>query len=128
MPDDPSPSKQERTAAALAHAGALTVPVLIPLVIWRRERKQSAYVGFQARQALAYQAVMVILVIIILASFLAVGLSHFLSPVFLAGCSLAMVLTLVIVAMTVLAYVAIFRVDQGQDFRYPLIGKWLDQK
>ncbi len=123
MPDDPGPSRSERTAAALAHAGALTIPVIVPLVIWRRERNKSAYAGFQARQALVFQAVMVMLLIIIFSSLFAVGQSKFLSPVFLAGCSLAMVLTLVIIGMTVMAYVAVFRVDRGEDFRYPLIGK-----
>ncbi len=136
-----APTQDERTYAALSHAGALTIPVVVPLVFWWLERKKSAYVRFQALQALVYQVVMLILSIGCVACLLVgvlapvnglvsdSGATHFESAshlsvwIGLAAFMLGLVLFLILLLMLVYATAASVRTYQGADFRYPLIGK-----
>ena len=64
MTDTTTLTQEERTLAALAHGsvllGAVTSGlggILAALVIWLVQKEKSAYVAFQALQALVYQAV-----------------------------------------------------------------------
>ena len=136
-----APTQDERTYAALSHAGALTIPVVVPLIFWWLERKKSAYVRFQALQALVYQVVMLILSIGCVACLL-VGVltplnglvsdssathfesaSHLSAWIVAAGYMLGLALALVLFLMLLYATAATVRTYQGADFRYPLIGK-----
>jgi uncharacterized Tic20 family protein len=124
-------TQDERTYAALAHAGALTIPVLVPLIFWWLERKKSAYVRCQARQALVYQVVMLLLCAGILAGMLAPVWSLALlkqggvpeMSVWGAFFMLSLALSAILVVMVLVATAASVRTYQGEDFRYPLIGR-----
>jgi uncharacterized Tic20 family protein len=135
-----APTQDERTYAAISHAGALTIPLVVPLIFWWLERKKSAYVRFQALQALVYQVVMLILCVGILASLLAWVLAPYYglaSPnqatvsdttawvIVLAVFWLSLALTAILLLMLLYATAATMRAYRGEDFRYPLIGKWL---
>ncbi|MCX7977259.1 MAG: DUF4870 domain-containing protein, partial [Bellilinea sp.] len=50
-------SSDERWLAALAHAGILipTLGFAVPLIVWITQREKSAFLRFQALQALTYQ-------------------------------------------------------------------------
>ncbi len=57
-----SPTQDERIMAALSHISVL-LPfwgIIAPIIIWATQREKSAYVRFQALQALAYQLVMIL--------------------------------------------------------------------
>jgi len=132
-----APTQDERTYAALSHAGALTIPVAVPLIFWWLERKKSAYVRFQALQALVFQVVMLILSIGCVACLLVgvlapvnglvsgSGATHLSAWIVLAGFMLSLALFLILLLMLVYATAATVRTYQGADFRYPLIGRWL---
>lgn len=63
------PSQDERVMSALAHGAAIIyfMGLIAPIVIWATQREKSAYVRFQALQAVAYQLAM------LLGMFLAMG-------------------------------------------------------
>lgn len=91
-----SPSSNERIAAAIAHAGTCVAWFFAPLVVYAIERNRSAYASHQALQALLW--------------------SVFGTLVSLATCGLA-----IPVFMAFHVYAA-FRVMDGRDYEYPLVG------
>ena len=146
----------EWTAAALAHASVLLTLVLgmagglgvlvgsavtLAMVLGYRER--SRFVAFHALQSFVYQAVGVLLYVVlaaVLATCVAVAwtVSGLLSAV-LVGFLLmpfALLLTLLVVLLLVCApfawlgygLYAAYQVYQGRDFRYWLIGEWLERE
>lgn len=90
------PSRNERIAAAIAHAGTCVAWFLAPLLVYLLERDRSPFVARQALSALVWSAFGT------LVSFATCGLAI---PVFL----------------TVHIYAA-FQALDGNDFEYPLIG------
>ncbi|HNT54973.1 MAG TPA: DUF4870 domain-containing protein [Anaerolineaceae bacterium] len=62
-----SPTSNNRTLAALAHAGILFpgIGLILPLLIWRSTRQQSRQTAFQALQALGWQILEVFFVQIV---------------------------------------------------------------
>ena len=151
----PVPS-DEWTAAALAHASVLLTLILgvaggigllvgpaIPLVMYLGYRGKSRFVAFHALQSFAYHVVgmvffLVLVVVTAVWVTIAWTISGLLSAV-LVGLLLmpfAFVLTLLTVLLLVcipfawLGYglVAAYQVYQGRDFRYRLIGEWLERE
>ncbi len=144
----------EWTTASLAHAsivltlilalaggiGAL-IGVLVPLVIYLSHRERSRFVAFHALQALAYQGVGIVvygLLVVVLAGAVvaawtisgvlsAVVIGFFLMP-------LALLITLFVVALllgvplvwVVYGLYGAYRVYQGDQFRYWLLGEWVE--
>jgi uncharacterized Tic20 family protein len=90
------PSRNERIAAAIAHAGTCVAWFLAPLLVWLIERDRSPFVARQALQALLWSALGTI--------------------VSFATCGLAIPLFLI-----VHVYAAFVALD-GRDFEYPLVG------
>jgi len=146
-------TQDERIMAALAHASAI-LPfwgLIGAIVIWATQKEKSRFVGFQALQVIAYQ------IVLILFSFLGFGCymcsffgTFMLMPlgIFAAesapeaesivGMLLAMLTTffpfsilgvLVLMGILFIAYglYGAGRVLQGNDFRYALIGRRLEQ-
>lgn len=142
------------TIAALAHASVLLTLVLasaggvgalvglvVPLVIYLSYRERSRFVAFHALQALIYQGAgiliyLALVVILVLAVTVAWTISGLLSVVVVG--LLLMPLALVITALMLvvllgaplvwLAYAlyAAYQVYQGSNFRYWLIGEWVE--
>lgn len=151
----PGPTSDETAWAAIAHGsavitmllGALTggalciVVPLVPLVIWLVFREKSKYVAKHALQATAFQAAVIVataligalgLVLVVLAwvatAALMVGFVGFcLIPVALVLTLLwiIVVLGLPVAALVYAAYAA-YEVAEGRDFRYWLVGNWVD--
>ncbi len=134
------PSKDERLYAALSHAGAWLFPVFLPLAFWLSERKKSAYVASQAKQALVFQFFLMLFgtttAICLLAgvmtpvfltlhsdrtSFSPAAFQH----IYLTGMLLGGLVSLVQLGLLLYTGVAIVQSYQGADFRYPLFGKWI---
>ncbi|MEA3254828.1 MAG: DUF4870 domain-containing protein [Candidatus Altiarchaeota archaeon] len=111
--------KDEHLMAAIAHAGVL-ITVIVALVIWLTQKEKSKYVEFQAKQALVYQLVVgvvliVLWIITIILSFVVIGI--FLMPV---------ILLLSLAAVGYGLYGA-YETYQGKDFRYMIIGDQLSK-
>ena len=144
------------TWAALAHASALLTLVLgmaggigalvgpvIPLAMYFGYRGKSRFVALHALQSFVYQAVGIVIYVLLIAA--TVGLvtvawtvSGLLSAVVVGFLlmPIALLLTLLTVFLLVgtpfawLGYglYAAYRVYQGHDFRYWLIGEWLERE
>ena len=136
-----SHSQDERTWATLAHASALlnvfggVGGVIAALIIWLTQREKSAWVGFQALQALVFQAAVLVITVLVVGvvwavgfiiSFATVGLGTLVAVpvmilVFFAGFAL-------IAAGMVYAFYGAYQIYQGREFRYRWIGDWVQQR
>jgi len=142
-----TPSQNDKIMAALAHVSALLpfMGVIAPIIIWATQKDKSEYVAFQALQAVAYQLLM------ILAWFVGMGcymLSFFtmflgipfagesgqvdpsIAPLFAAGFIIPFIIFGAIFVggalFVIYGLIAAVQVFQGKDFRYIIIGNWLD--
>lgn len=138
-----SPTSDEKIMAALAHGSILLMFLgpIVPTGIWTLQRTKSKYVRFHALQAMGYQALLFWLWIVmgILFSVLAlclifplvifinknsgsIAVASFGIEIFLI---LAIFLSMGLFLLTgIIGAISCFL---GRDFRYPLIGKWLER-
>jgi uncharacterized Tic20 family protein len=147
---------EEWTAAALAHASILLTVILglsggigapvglaVPLVMYLGYRRKSRFVAFQALQSFVYQAAGMLIYLVlaaVLAAWVAMGwtVSGLLSAVLIGFLlmPLALLLTLLMVLLLVgaplvwLGYglYAAYLTYQGRNFRYWLVGEWLERE
>ncbi|HSB00650.1 MAG TPA: DUF4870 domain-containing protein [Anaerolineales bacterium] len=138
-----APTSDEKIMAALAHGSIFLVffgPV-IPVVLWASQRKKSKYVSFHALQAMGYQVLLFWLWI--LAGFLIAILTMclvFPLVIFSAKDSsnieFASFLVQIFIFLSIFGFMGLFFLTGiigavfclvGKDFRYPLIGKWLER-
>ena len=146
----------EWTAAALAHASALLTIVLgvaggigllvgpaVPLVMYLGYRRKSRFVAFHALQSFVYHVAGVLLylvLVVVVAVWVAIAwtVSGLLSAI-LVGLlliplavlfTLLMAFLLICIPFAWLGYglYGAYQVYQGRDFRYWLIGEWLEQE
>jgi uncharacterized Tic20 family protein len=151
----PTPSSDDQAWAAVAHGtalvtvlfGALTggalclVGPLVPLVIWLVFRERSKFVARHALQATVFQAAVVVatallgvlgLVLVVAAWVATAALTTALVGFCLIPIALLLTLLWVIlifglpVAALVYAGYAAYEVAQGSNFRYWLVGNWVD--
>ena len=153
---DQSSPTDEWTTAALAHASILLTLLLafaggvgalvglaVPLVIYLSYRERSRFITVHALQSLAYQgagALIYLVLVAVSAAAMAAAwtISGLLSAVVigLLLMPLALVITILMVILLVgapMAWVgyglyAAYRVYQGEDFRYWLVGEWLERE
>jgi len=150
-------TQNEMTMAALAHASVVLtfvialgsgglgflLGILVPLLIWLTYKEKSTYVSFQALQATVYQAVSVLLMVVVLAVsiiFIVFGwtVSGALTAILIGLClmpfaALITVVFAVLVLVLPLAQLgyglyAAYETYQGRDFRYWLIGEALEKE
>lgn len=142
-------NSDERTLASLAHAsillGLLTNGIGgigAALVVWITQRKKSAYVAFQSLQALVYQVVTFILVFTLLGCWGLVWMLMILPPLIANPAaydtapppSMWVGLALMVVPLGFWVLTKAYglwgalRSFQGRDFRYLLIGRWLERQ
>ena len=138
--------QDERVLAGLAHGSILLGPltngvggIVSALVIWLIQRDKSAYVAFQALQALVYQVAAFVLAGLVTCCWAAVWMLMWM-PAMAAnpeaykdvpptgmwiGLALAVVPLAVWAVTMVYGLVGAARTLGGHDFRYAIIGKWL---
>ncbi len=148
MPENkPATTQDERVIAAMAH-GAAIIPfmgLVAAIVIWATQREKSAYVRFQALQAVAYQVSMVVLMFLAMGCYMCSFFGMFLliplseassigaaegifamlgvfSPFLIFG-----VFMLLQLALIVYGIIGAVRTLQGMDFEYIVIGKRVRQ-
>ena len=143
-----SPSQNDKIMAALAHVSAILpfLGVIAPIVIWATQKDKSEYVAFQALQAVAYQLMMILAwfvgmgcyMLSFFSTFIAIPFSEgsggtnpsaapffmlgFLIPFFIFGAMFVGGAIFIIYGL-----IGAFQVFQGKDFRYIVIGKWLNK-
>ena len=150
-------TQDERTMAALAHASVVLtfilalgsgglgglLGILVPLLIWLTYKEKSAYVSFQALQATVFQAVSILLMVVVLAVsiiLIVVGwtISGALTAVLIGLClmpfalliTVVLALLVLILPLAQLGYglYAAYETYQGRDFRYWLVGETLEKE
>ncbi len=127
----PLSATDERTWAMLAHLSVLLnlvtgfLGVIAAFVIYLVYKDRSRYVGYHALQAAIFQSIWWIGGGI-LAAF-AWTISGILAAI-LIGCLLmpvALLISLIPLAALVYGVIGAIQVNQGQDFRYWLVGDWV---
>ena len=134
-------SSDELTWATLAHASALlnlfagVGGLIAAALIWLTQREKSAWVGFQALQALFFQATVLVITVLVVSvvwvvgfivSFATIGIGTFVAvPI--------MILTFfggfaTIAAGMVYGFYGAYQIHLGREFRYKWIGEWLRQR
>ncbi|HVM73164.1 MAG TPA: DUF4870 domain-containing protein [Anaerolineales bacterium] len=134
-------SSDERTWAALAHASALlnvfggVGGIIAALVIWLIQREKSAWVGFQALQALVFQAAAVTITVLVVVVVWAVGFMVSFATIGFGTLVAVPVMILVffggfamMAAGMVYAIYGAYQIYQGREFRYRWIGDWLQRR
>lgn len=151
------PTEEERRWAALAHASiwltlatsvvtvgfGAPISIFVPLVIYFLFRKKSEYVTTQALQAFVVQALATVgvgllavvgsvvwvvgMIIAVLAIFVLAGL--ILVPVWaLVGVVFLIVVLIAPFSALFLGTMAAIETFNGRPYRYPWIGRWIDQQ
>ena len=149
MSDERSVSQDDRLLAGLAHGSIVLAPftsglggIIAALVIWLIQREKSAYVAYQALQSLVYQAVTFLVTMIAWCCWGALWMAMIFAPLLAnpqayetappAGMWAGLVLMVVplgVWALTILYGLwAAVRCLGGHDFRYAIIGKWLQKQ
>jgi uncharacterized Tic20 family protein len=131
------PTTEERLIAIISHLAALALGagLVIPAIFWSENRKKSAYLRFQALQALGYQSlgytvwlltVLLVLVLfyvglVIVAAFIPNAAQN--ETITMGAAILLIVALLGLLALYLLIPVvgAVF-CGMGKDFRYPILG------
>jgi len=135
-------TSDEKMTAALVHGSVFLVflgPV-IPVLIWVSQRKKSKYVSFHALQAMGYQALIfwlwavVAILIGLLARVLVFPLGFFLqrsgnpaATIFFAQIFVFVSIFGALGAIFLTGIAGAIFCLLGRDFRYPIMGKWLEQ-
>ena len=132
-------TSDEVTMAALAHGSALVGlftsgigGIIVALIIWLVKKEESAYVGFQALQALVFQiAVLVVTIILgILVAFFWT-IAGILASVAIGCClmpfALALTFVIILVPLAGLIYGLYGAIEcyNGRDFAYWLVADFL---
>jgi uncharacterized Tic20 family protein len=135
-------SSDEKILAALAHGSVFLMFLgpIVPVILWASQRKKSKYVSFHALQAMGYQALYFWLWIVvwILVMILFVFLIPLLSLLMESSRDTEMFPLLVQVPIFLLIFgflglffilgiAGAFACLLGHDFRYPLLGRWLER-
>ena len=140
-------SEEERVLAALAH-GSIFLSLLtsglggitVALVIWLVQRQKSAYAAFHALQAMVYHVVTIVVNVLVWACWGILWMLMLLPPLFAnpaayekappAGLWVGLILIIVPLAISGLTIVyglwGAVRCLGGHDFRYAVIGRWLE--
>lgn len=131
-------SAEARLLAALAHVSIVVqgVGLVVGMFVYVNQREKSRFAAFQALQAVVYQLFVFIAGMVISAISTGIGLvsmsmmeangSTPASPLLWLTIS-SMFIPLALMAIVVIyAFWGGYQVWQGQDFRYPLIGRWLE--
>ncbi|RPJ17061.1 MAG: DUF4870 domain-containing protein, partial [Chloroflexi bacterium] len=137
-----SATSDEKVAAALAHGSVFLAFLgpLVPTILWASQRKKSKYVSFHALQAMGYQAltfwlwIAATILIVVLSVFLVFPLGLFMensrNPEYGLLIFQIFILTWMFGLMGVFFLTGIIGAIScllGRDFRYPVLGKWLER-
>ena len=134
---------ETRLLAALAHGSVFAqgIGILVGVLVYINQRDKSRYASFQALQAAVYQLINFILIIgmwLVWAVFYGLSMIPLIRqaeanpdaapPAIFWISLLSMVIPLIYMVLVGLYGLwGGWRTWQGKDFRYPLIGRWLEK-
>jgi uncharacterized Tic20 family protein len=127
-PPEPARLDDERRWAAIAHLSVI-VPIVGPLAVYWKTRREQPWASRQALQALAYAMAVIVLeagvflVSLVLGAILAVASG---SPPGLSGPVLCALPALLALGALGLAGYAALQCYLGRTFRYPVVGELID--
>ncbi|NIU01244.1 MAG: DUF4870 domain-containing protein [Nitrosopumilaceae archaeon] len=116
-------SSDEKLLAALCHLSLFFLPIIIPLVLWLREKNQSTpstFVIVQARQSLVYQIIFMVVLV-------GVGLFVILLSILLVGYLFVPAYLILLFSGVLYAAYAGYQSFLGYDFRYYYLGDKLEE-
>ena len=129
MDDKPIPSQDDKIIGAIGHAAAIMPMwgIIAPTLIWLTQREKSDYIRQQAAQALAWQALQIILLFAVYLPgvLLVFSLEMSVTPLvdtILQICGFSIIILFGFGPIILGIYAAI-RNLQGRAFTYPFIGK-----
>ena len=137
-------TQDERVMGALAHIAALlpVMGIIASIVIWVTQKDKSRFVAFQALQAIAYQLTFIVVWLIGMACYMgtffltfAGGIMGSVNPdtslltggLFFLPFLVFFGLFALMGIWIIYAIIAAVMVFQGKDFRYFLIGRWVER-
>jgi len=134
---------EERLFAAASHGAAILFGwgIVIPLVIWISQRERSNFVKFHALQAMAFQltqtlfsivmafGLMFVYIVVLMATgFFTIESGSDNMPGLFAGQMLLFAGMFCMMAVyPVVGVIGAALTIAGRDFRYPILGNWLDK-
>lgn len=139
--DKEQPSQEERIMAALAHGSILMfgMGIVGAIVLWVTQKEKSRYVAFQAIQAVAYHLAGLAIFLVGMGCWLALYFVSFIplmtTPEESGGAALWIFLVTTFLMLVPLAQMGLWivggwwaaaRTLQGKEFRYVLIGRYLE--
>ena len=132
-------SEDARTLAALGHAAIIlpTGSVILGLILYFTQRDKSRFAAFHGMQAVVFQLVITVLSLISLLVFGAVWLylGYLMGTTSDNGMSWGfaayngfyiLLLAGFGIGSIVMGLIAARRIWQGGDYRYPIVGKWIE--
>ena len=142
----PTGTQNDRIMAALAHVTVILpmMGVIAPIVIWVTQKEKSESIAFQALQAVVYQLTLILIGFVGMACYMCsfFGIFIFMIP-FSTGDApngfpiealgvffpFLIMAALMFVGLIYIIYglVGAVQVLRGKDFRYILIGRWLER-
>jgi uncharacterized Tic20 family protein len=145
----PAPTQEDKIMAALAHVSILLplMGVIAPIVIWATQKDKSAFVGFQALQAAAYQISLIVVWFLGIGCYMCSFFGMFflipggllfaeteadwLAPLFglpfFLPFAIIGTMLLVMLAFVVYGLIAAVLVLQGRPFRYVLVANGIER-
>ena len=129
MNDQTTPSQDDKIIGAIGHAAALLPMwgIIAPTLIWLTQREKSAYIRQQSAQALAWQALQIILLFAIYLPAVLIIFSQEMRVTELVDtvlqiCGFSIIILFGFGPILLGIYAAV-RNLQGHDFNYPLVGQ-----
>jgi uncharacterized Tic20 family protein len=136
-----TPSTENRLLAALAHGSVIVqgIGIIVGVLVYINQREKSRFAAFQALQAAVFQLFALILIIglwvvwtfcYMLSLIPLIGMADSASappPLFYVGLGSMAIPFAVMLILWLYGLWAALRVWQGHDFRYALIGGWLER-
>jgi uncharacterized Tic20 family protein len=136
------PSQDERIMAALSHAAIILslLGLVVPVVMWVTQKDKSRYVAFQALQAIALQLIRLVGFFIGMGCYMATIFSTVFMQAASSSSRTSGFPTAMLIPFATLGVLGVFGLFfflyaivgavmtlQGKDFRYFLIGDWVEQ-
>jgi len=138
-----TPNVESRLLAALAHGSVVAqgLGLLVGVVVYTNQRDRSRYAAFQALQAAIYQLISLIIVVgiwIAWSVFYVISLIPVIGqaertpdapppPIFWIGLGSMVIPCAIMVAIGLYGLWAGLQVWRAKDFRYALLGAWLER-
>lgn len=135
-------SLEARLLAALSHASVMLqgLGLITGVVVYFNQREKDRFAAFQALQAAVYQAFALVAVIgswILWTIFYVISLIPLMSmtessaeappPLFWAGLFSMLIPLIIMLVFGLYGLIGAWATWQGRDFRYPILGPWLEK-